>query len=109
MSAKRRQEAIARFSVPIEEQAPEQSHGISVRRRRSIAPVVTEDNDDDKNDADFNMEDDTDDSDDDAEVYISQRAKNKGKGKENMSTSSLESEDNPRVMLLSLKAVCPHS
>lgn len=112
MSAKRRQEAIARFSVPIVEEQLDPETATSGRQRRRAAASVIEEGvvDLDGDDSDFVMSDKddnfNDDSDDDVEEPISKRSKGKGKQKARESSPLLQSEENPRVMLLSLKAVC---
>lgn len=113
MSAKRRQEAIARFSVPVAEELPIPEARTSGRRtRRAAASKVVENGgaEQDGDDSDFLMSDKDDgfnnDSDDDGEVQISKKSKGKGKQKARNSSPPLRSEENPRVMLLSLKAVC---
>ncbi|KAI0940604.1 hypothetical protein AcW1_003757 [Taiwanofungus camphoratus] len=119
MSARRRQETIARFSVPLEEtfrlEAVPQSQEISSRpsRRRgrlSQAPLY----DDDPVPRDDNGDDDSDFIDDEHEE-VSKKGKSKiGKGKRRAGAnitvlqSSLDGSDfagvNPKVMLISLKA-----
>lgn len=101
MSAKRRQEAIARFSVPIEEASPP-----IARRTRNTGSVIDVENYANGNDSDgdFVMNGDNDNLDD--ELSASQRrSKAKGKGKAQDEFSYELSDENPRVMLLSLKAV----
>ena len=81
MSAKRRQEAIARFSIPLED---------SGSVKRSTLQRASDDND-----SDFVMSDDN-----------SSSLRKKAKGKGNSTFQDFESSaENPRVMLLSLKAV----
>jgi len=102
MSAKRRQEAIARFSVPLEGMRSSEKIESSAPRRPSRKPrdarLVGSSSDGDswdENDSDFVVCDD-------AELdygLSSKRGKTKGKGKAVL-------DENPRVMLLSLKAVC---
>ncbi|KZT19055.1 hypothetical protein NEOLEDRAFT_1142558 [Neolentinus lepideus HHB14362 ss-1] len=128
MSAKRRQETLERFSVPIDEDSPEETvasttsqaapqstHRRRQTRRKSTAPIVldsdplTGQDDDfvpDNNDDDVSFAED----DSDEEVARNSRKKGKGKGKARASTrkagSSLVNFDgpNPKVMLISLKA-----
>ncbi|KAG6881001.1 hypothetical protein C0993_003280, partial [Termitomyces sp. T159_Od127] len=93
MSAKRRQETIARFSVPITDDATE------------VVNHRTGNSEDDDNYV-FSKEDDDDFLDDDR---ASSEKKNKGKqpdpkGKGRTFTGSSEGP-NPKVMLLSLKSV----
>ncbi|KAI0074381.1 hypothetical protein K474DRAFT_1626028 [Panus rudis PR-1116 ss-1] len=124
MSAKRRQETIARFSVPITEDdvsaAPAtQDTGRSTRRRSQSSRAMNIDAEfDDANDGDF-VDDGGNDSDfidDDDDFASSPRKKSKGKGKKAkgkgrasatqapvLDGSAFKGE-NPRVMLISLKA-----
>jgi SWI/SNF-related matrix-associated actin-dependent regulator of chromatin subfamily A3 len=101
MSAKRRQEAIARFSVPLEGISSLETTAAPRRSSRKLrnAEATASDNDSDDSDSDFAMDDDANDnlSDDTGSSSLSTRKKTKGKGK--------VSDENPRVMLLSLKAV----
>ena len=131
MSARRRQETIARFSVPIEGDTVSSSTQVSAtqaanlvpsqrssRRTRSTRSVIDESIDDDRDD-DFVMdaaqEDDDDfidDEDDDSPFTQSKKGKGKatGKGKKAVPArapvpSSIQFDGvNPRVMLISLKA-----
>ncbi|SRR6266545_3122100 len=111
MSAKRRQEAIARFSVPLEDVAAGNetlSQGRTLRRARN-AMVKKPDSDENAGDGDFTMDGADNDSDDDfvdgPQLPFSQK-KNMTKGKGRASVPEFDpSEENPRVMLLSLKAV----
>lgn len=117
MSAKRRQEAIARFSVPLEEEsleAPIEAPILSrqTRKTRNNNAAILDDGGE-GNDSDFVM--DGDESEDYIETndtpFSGYEEERKGKGKSkavSYSRSSLEfgSEENPKVMLLSLKAVC---
>ncbi|KAG6918560.1 hypothetical protein DXG01_013650 [Tephrocybe rancida] len=95
MSAKRRQETISRFSVPITE-------GNSVNADNSVG--------DDDDAYVFNNDDDDDDDiddDDDTSAFSAKRhkgKKNKSKGKARASGTSAHPSSNPKVMLLSLKA-----
>jgi len=96
MSAKRRQEAIARFSVPLESisSAPRRPS----RKPRNASLVESNSSDGDNwndDDSDFVVPDDAELDD----GLSSKRKKTKGKGK-------AVQDENPRVMLLSLKAVC---
>lgn len=109
MSAKRRQEAIARFGVPVENSV--QSSTIPAPSKRNVRPArqsVTKHqrvlNDEDsvtESDSDFsiaNLGEQTGDEDN-----VSNR---KGKGKAKGDADDIFcSGDNPRVMLISLKAV----
>ena len=109
MSAKRRQEAIARFSVPLEGIGSLKTTGCSAPRRPSRKPrnatfesASSDDSDWDDNDRGFVVRDDPE-----TEPNDGSRKKTKGKGKAFQGNSSDfdPSHDNPRVMLLSLKAV----
>lgn len=112
MSAKRRQEAIARFSVPIAEEEPAlQKANRKTRDKDGTAAQVIDVADD--NDSDFAMNDDSDDFTDDGNddgPIAGKKSKSHGKGKaKSVSRQSFGFEgsaENPRVMLLSLKAVC---
>lgn len=96
MSAKRRQETIAQFSVPLD---AENAHGSSARRN------------------DYVIDDDDDFIDDEEDDYASakrngkkkagfSKAQGKGKARQAVDGSSFSGQ-NPKVMLLSLKAVRP--
>ncbi|KIM40208.1 hypothetical protein M413DRAFT_28716 [Hebeloma cylindrosporum] len=103
MSAKRRQEAIARFSVPLAEEEPTLPRATRKTRDQdgAAAPVVDAADDDD---SDFAMNDESDDFIDD-EPISGKKSKSKGKGKAKPVSRQFEgSAENPRVMLLSLKA-----
>jgi len=116
MSAKRRQEAIARFSVPLEaevEETPALSR-ISTKTRSGRSSVTMEDvGEGSDNDGDLlNRAGDDDDfidySDDDG-PFSGKRSKGKGKARARPAKAyeAFDSSDsNPKVMLLSLKAVC---
>ncbi|KAJ7924933.1 SNF2 family N-terminal domain-containing protein [Mycena leptocephala] len=109
MSAKRRQETIAQFSIPVAEHHP----GRHRSRGRSSEGSIGRGEDSDyvmepENDSDF-----LDDEDDDA-VYSKKKSKakgkGKGKGKQKANASSYTARpsfsagENPKVMLISLKA-----
>ncbi|KAJ7703076.1 SNF2 family N-terminal domain-containing protein [Mycena rosella] len=109
MSAKRRQETIAQFSVPVEEEdvGVTSSAGRRNRGRSSDGSLGRGE------DADFVMqaEDDSDflDDEDDESVYAKKNKKGKGKGKAKAKPSyttrpTLSPGENPKVMLISLKA-----
>lgn len=134
MSARRRQETIARFSVPITEDTAPATQSVSQlgstgraqrRTRKKTSNVVTDDEDDvgmngnDGNDSDFVAQDqDGDDSDftDDEDADDRPKKKPKGKGKAkaqrgratssrvDMLDGSAFEDVNPKVMLISLKA-----
>jgi SWI/SNF-related matrix-associated actin-dependent regulator of chromatin subfamily A3 len=115
MSAKRRQEAIARFSVPLEDIGSPETIECSASQRPSkmrnasvVEPTFSDGNDDwDDDDSDFVVRDDTEDALNDDGCLSSKSKKNKGKGKAVQTNSPKfgPSDENPRVMLLSLKAV----
>jgi len=118
MSARRRQEAIARFSVPIEDDHPvtiDSEPSRRTRRTSSTASLEGGAADVDDNDSDFvigDMDNDEDDylndSDDDKPVKKTKKGKGKGKAtniRRPPVDEELELDTNPRVMLLSLKAV----
>ena len=101
MSAKRRQEAIARFSVPIAEEEP----ALPRVTRKARDKVRENDAADDDDSDDF-----IDDGNDDEPIAGKESKSNrKGKAKSDFRQSfAFEgSTENPRVMLLSLKAVRP--
>ncbi|KAJ7497414.1 P-loop containing nucleoside triphosphate hydrolase protein [Mycena latifolia] len=112
MSAKRRQETIAQFSVPVvdgDDGGATRSIGRRSRGRSSEGSVGR------GQDEDFVMEPDNDsdflDDDDDDSVYAkkNKKAKGKGKGKGKGKLSSYTAwatspGENPKVMLISLKA-----
>lgn len=108
MSAKRRQEAIARFGVPVENSV--QSSTIPAPSKRNVRPArqsVT------KHQRVLNDEDSVTESDSDFSVTESGAqtededgtSTRKGKGKAKGKSSYMDEGDNPRVMLISLKAV----
>lgn len=111
MSAKKRQEAIARFTVPVEDSAtPVRGSAIRPSSKRNVRStrqsVITHErscNDEDsvtESDSDFSLTDSrvqTEDEDD--------TSTRKGKGKAKGKGSYANVGDNPRVMLISLKAV----
>ncbi|CAA7259081.1 unnamed protein product [Cyclocybe aegerita] len=115
MSAKRRQEAIARFSVPVEEVQDTPSLSRSARSSRGGRSIVEQGYNGDDGDSDFVMSGDDDfiDDEDDDNGFTKKKkkpkAKAKGKGKAKAATRSASMdndtfEENPKVMLLSLKA-----
>lgn len=98
MSAKRRRDAIDRFIVPLEREQ-------SISQRRNARNVRPTSRDDDSYDSDSMVVDD-DDDDFISEVF-GKKSKSKGKGKaKDPRSGSVDEDENPRVMLLSLKAVC---
>jgi SWI/SNF-related matrix-associated actin-dependent regulator of chromatin subfamily A3 len=130
MSAKRRQETLERFSIPLEDEltsgtSSETPLPASRPHRRSTQMVSPEDpiDHDDNNDADFMVgiadDDDFLDDEDDDRAFSSKRrkgtGKTKGKGKgKAKSTGRISARagfngasfagENPKVMLISLKA-----
>jgi SWI/SNF-related matrix-associated actin-dependent regulator of chromatin subfamily A3 len=97
MSAKRRQEAIERFNVPLEDNEAGSSLGERVPTTRSRLRPKTSSNSVGDDDSHVNStDDDFIDDDDNGSASIRKR---KGKGKANTNTHG----ENPRVMLLSLK------
>ena len=93
MSAKRRRDAINKFSVPLEQQQ-------SIPQTRNAC-------DDDSYGDSMITDDDDEFIDEDDQRAFDKKSKRKGKGKAKDSKScSIDGGENPRVMLLSLKAVC---
>lgn len=110
MSAKRRQETLARFSVPLGGNDKPSVEDLSGSCHRKTRKQTNMDDEDDfvpnaSSDADFVMGDDEGDDDD----YESSPAKKKNKGKGKLrarNDSPFDNDgDNPQVLLLSLKAV----
>lgn len=117
MSAQKREETIARFSVPLEECAEPVSEeasstqASSTRRRPRASQRALSDDADigmDVADDDFVPGDDNDDdfieSDDDTAFTKKKKGKSKAKQRK-ASSKRVFSGDNPKVMLISLKAV----
>lgn len=119
MSAKRRQETIARFSVPIrEDAAPATSATDNARttRQRKRTKTTTPDDEvvvlDDDGDGDFVMsggEDNDDFIGDNDDKPSKKKRKGKGKGKQREHATPISDDmifngTNPTVMLISLKA-----
>ncbi|KAL0956474.1 hypothetical protein HGRIS_002620 [Hohenbuehelia grisea] len=126
MSAKRRQEAIAQFSVPLADDAAvldcpasatQQAGSQSRSRKRSSRVILDDDdvavNDQQDDDAEFVVQDEDDDDDfiddDDDDSAFAKKGKGKGKGKgKQKATSKVKraslGSGNPKVMLISLKA-----
>lgn len=106
MSARKRQETLERFCVPLEDETtpvPSQSDKSNRRARSTKASCKGADLDrDDEDDFidDGNQDDDV--------VFVSQSKKGKGKGKAKANKTAYErllsSFENPQVMLISLKA-----
>lgn len=97
MSAKRRRDAIDRFSVPLEREQ-------SIPQRKSARNERPTTRDDDSYDSDsMSIDDDIDFID----GLFGKKSEHKGKGKaKDARSDSADEDENPRVMLLSLKAVC---
>ncbi|KAJ3805975.1 SNF2 family N-terminal domain-containing protein, partial [Lentinula aff. lateritia] len=123
MSAKRRADAIARFSIPLESipTVPQEisTPAVASRSRRlsrnASHNVKVAEGDQDADDEDFVMPSADNDYSDDDEVTAAATAKSKGKGKAKRTQGNSETEDdfsfgdtqnqnNPPVMLISLKA-----
>jgi SWI/SNF-related matrix-associated actin-dependent regulator of chromatin subfamily A3 len=105
MSARRRQEAIERFSIPLEDDglgAIQEECSVPARTSRlKTRKTRVEDSESQENDSDDEFVDDGVDDDDD--IASSTRRK---KGKGSCCSKSLKSQfggENPKVMLLSLK------
>lgn len=118
MSAKRRQETLASFSVPVEDDEPIQSsQNTTTSRRKRVTRQASLDNDDfpfnNDDDDDFVMDDVVNDDDDEDNGFSFVGKKGKGKSKATVGNNTIRSSglasirENPRVMLISLKAVCP--
>lgn len=116
MSAKRRQEAIARFSVPLaaesvqETEVPSREKVARKRNNRFVVPVEFGANSDDGTESDSVTDGEDDEFTDDPSFPFEQKTiQSKGKGKATAiprrELSFDTSDENPRVMLLSLKAV----
>jgi len=116
MSAKRRQEAIARFSVPLAAESVQETAVSSSKRvartknNRCVMPVGFDANSDDGTESDFAKDGEDDEFTDDPTFPFQQKTtQSKGKGKAAAiprgELSFDASDENPRVMLLSLKAV----
>ena len=105
MSARRRQETLERFSVPLEEDRGLPAD-IPFPLKRTRRPSAHADDDTDlsfggSDNADADFSDDPDD-----EVFSSKKAKGKGKDKvtsRNKKHNSSSAHENPKVMLISLK------
>jgi SWI/SNF-related matrix-associated actin-dependent regulator of chromatin subfamily A3 len=114
MSAKRREAAIKRFSIPVsgpsaERTQSEMSVNTRPRRTRSSAAFVTAVQGDDQDSGDDFVPDRAASDDDDFAVFTSSISKGKSKGKPQSIASGEEEliqddNTNPRVMLISLKA-----
>ncbi|KAJ3733451.1 SNF2 family N-terminal domain-containing protein [Lentinula guzmanii] len=114
MSAKRRADAITRFSVPLERmQAVKTSAAPGSRRasRKTSYNVSEGDRNDNEDDEDFGIDDGQ--SDFETEVTVTRKNKGKGKAKQtqgdsdfedDLSFESIQNQNNPAVMLISLKA-----
>ncbi|KAJ8696722.1 hypothetical protein PTI98_006569 [Pleurotus ostreatus] len=114
MSAQKREETIARFSVPLEEGAePEQASSTQVsstrRRPRASQRTINDDADVSVAVVDDNFVPGDDDDDDfvesDDDTAFTSKKKGKGKAKQRKTSSTrVFSGVNPKVMLISLKA-----
>ncbi|KAF8135787.1 SNF2 family N-terminal domain-containing protein [Boletus edulis] len=116
LSARKRQEVLERFSIPLDpDESPAPGEPLpSTRLRQTQTQLTVEDDEDatDRNDSDFVAGNDTDD--DDFDEDISTRVKkNKGKGKgkakaipvtKRVFDASAFHRENPKVLLISLKA-----
>ena len=99
MSVKRRRDTINKFSVSLEQEQSILQRGGARNERRTAH--------DDSCDSDSMVIDDDDFMDDDDEQVFGKKSKYKGKGKaKDARSGSADGDENPRVMLLSLKAVC---
>jgi hypothetical protein len=95
MSAKRRRDAIDKFSRPLEQSSRNTCNGRLIIR------------DGDSYDSDSMIDDDDNFIDEDDQQVFGRKSKRKGKGKaKDTRSGSADGDENPRVMLLSLKAVC---
>ncbi|KAG8213634.1 snf2 family protein [Butyriboletus roseoflavus] len=122
LSARKRQEVLERFSIPLDpDESPAPGEPLLTARLRQTQTRITVENDEnatDGNDSDFVVGNDTDD-DDDFDEDISTRvqkskakeSRNKGKGKAKAIAAVKQVFDgsafcgvNPKVMLISLKA-----
>ncbi|KAF5393242.1 hypothetical protein D9757_000687 [Collybiopsis confluens] len=115
MSAKRRQDAIARFSVPLQPDTSVSEFpaaGAAPSRSQRAARNRSHDVQDDDDDGDFAMPS-SDYSDFEEGVAVATKSKGKGKAKkvqpdseleEEFSSGSIHDPNNPVVMLISLKA-----
>ncbi|KIJ68013.1 hypothetical protein HYDPIDRAFT_107592 [Hydnomerulius pinastri MD-312] len=121
LSARRRQEVLERFSIPLESGAPsstfEETPLLPTRRRRITTQSTLVDDEDsfaDEKDSDFIVDSDDDNFDESIASQAKKgKAKAKGKGKAKAGPrakakpvfdGSAFSGENPRVMLISLKA-----
>jgi SWI/SNF-related matrix-associated actin-dependent regulator of chromatin subfamily A3 len=124
MSAKKRQETLERFSIPLEDDLNcETASGMPSRSRRSSTQVSSHGDSfdiDDDGDADFTLNDVSDgdfldDDDDSAFSYKPRKGKGNSKGKAKAKSTARTSVraafngssfagENPKVMLISLKA-----
>ena len=102
MSAKRRRDAITKFTLPLEQEQSNPQR-TNVRNKRP----TTRDDDSYVSDSMVNDDDDDDFVNDEDEQAFGKNSRRKGKGKaKDIRSGSVDGDDNPRVMLLSLKAVC---
>lgn len=112
MSAKRREETIRRFSVPIDGDEVEPTHQNRPKRsrRNGGGTVSLGDVSDDNGGSDFDMDDDDFLGDEDDSAGSKNKTQKKGKGKAKPKSRSTKAAyqsafegENPRVMLISLK------
>ena len=122
MSARKRQETLAQFSVPVQNEEsvapvkPSESEAQAPTGRRTRprssrknTTTLSDDVEDDGQDADFIVIEDSDDDDDDEEPQMKAKSKRKGKTTAPKITNGdlpgpKFSGPNPKVMLISLKA-----
>jgi SWI/SNF-related matrix-associated actin-dependent regulator of chromatin subfamily A3 len=112
MSVKRRQEALQMFGRPIEDETVlSATEGLSGRVRRSTraSAGISTVADDESSDFENNTADEDTDFLDDDDVLQRKKSSSKGKGKGKAketytAASTRQSGENPKVMLLSLKA-----
>ncbi|KAJ6499180.1 SNF2 family N-terminal domain-containing protein [Mycena sanguinolenta] len=105
MSAKRRQEVIAQFSVPVVE---DDTAPAATRRSRGRSSDGSAGRRDDSEAMEVDNDSDFIDDEDDNTAWSKKKSKGKGKGKAKASSytagSSIPAGENPKVMLISLKA-----
>ncbi|TFK44820.1 SNF2 family N-terminal domain-containing protein [Crucibulum laeve] len=111
MSAKRRQETITRFSVPLDEELPQSKEGqpTLTKKKRSMRPITDDGLEANENDdSDYIPEDNDDFMDNDFMEDFPFADTGKGKARssnEKTVAGSSSKNENPQVMLISLKAV----
>lgn len=115
MSAQRRQAAIARFSVPLAAEFVEAGEVIPRKRAIKMGRSISDEfgpNSDNNAESDFVVDDDDNDEFDDPALHFRQemtRSKGKRKAVQKKQLAFDASDENPKVMLLSLKAVSRNS